>query len=92
MNILFVNCFFHLFDNLDCGAANRSTLFVKGLSKVGHVDVVSFTDQPLQSNIENCDVVFCQKLTPTPPPKNRLASFWHRLMATSLAMSENGLE
>lgn len=57
LNILFVTLTFRLFDHLDCGAANRSTLFVEALSKVGHVDVVSFLPEPLQSNIEGCDVL-----------------------------------
>lgn len=62
MNILFINCRYRLFDGLDCGAANRSTLFVKALSRVGHVDVVSFGNEPLVSNIANCDVVYSKPI------------------------------
>ena len=48
--ILFVSCKFRMFDNLDCGAANRSTMFVKSLSKIGSVNVVSFYKEPIKSN------------------------------------------
>lgn len=58
MNILFISCKFRLFDSLDCGASHRSTMFVKALSEVGHVDVISFYKEPVSSNIENCDVIY----------------------------------
>ena len=57
MNILFITCNFRMFDGIDCGAANRSTMFVKSLTKLGHVDVISFYKEPLTSNITNCEVV-----------------------------------
>lgn len=57
MNILFITCTFRIFDGIDCGAANRSTMFVKALSKLGHVDVISFCKTPIKSNIPNCDVI-----------------------------------
>lgn len=57
MNILFVNNFYHLFDKIDSGASNRSTMFIRALAQIGHVDVISFTDDEV-SNVENCDVVF----------------------------------
>lgn len=57
MNILFINCTYRLFDGIDCGAANRSTMFVKALSKLGHVDVVSFCEATIKSNIPNCEVI-----------------------------------
>lgn len=49
---------FRLFDGIDCGASNRSTMFVKALSQVGHVDVISFGGGPYRSNIDDCDIVF----------------------------------
>lgn len=63
MNILFVSCTYRIFDGIDCGAANRSTLFVEALSKVGHVDVVNFSKDSLSSNVSCCDVV-CNKNYP----------------------------
>ena len=58
MNILFVHDGpFRIFDNLDSGASVRNTLFVKALSQFGHVDVISFYEGELRSNIENCDVI-----------------------------------
>lgn len=58
MNILFVSCKFRLFDSLDCGASHRSTMLVKALSEIGHVDVISFCKDPVLSNITNCDVIY----------------------------------
>ena len=57
MNILFVNNFWHLFERFDSGASNRSTMFIRALAQIGHVDVISFTDNEV-SNVENCDVIF----------------------------------
>lgn len=48
-----------MFEGVDCGAGNRSTMFVKALALLGHVDVVSFYKEPIQSNVENCEVVYC---------------------------------
>lgn len=58
MYILFVHRYFRLFDKLDTGAANRNTMFVKALSQLGHVDIISFYGEPLVPNIDNCEVVF----------------------------------
>lgn len=58
MNILFVNVNWKLFEGMDSGAANRSTMFIRALAKLGHVDVVSFGSGELSSNIPNCDVVY----------------------------------
>ena len=66
MNILFVTCTFRVFDRIDCGAANRSTMFVKSLAKIGHVDVISFGKDVIKSNIPNCKVVYNQSI----PQKN----------------------
>ena len=59
MNILFISCNYRMFEGVDCGASNRSTMFVKALSNLGHVDVVSFYKEPIYSNVDNCDVVYC---------------------------------
>lgn len=60
MNILFISCNYRMFEGIDCGASNRSTMFVKALSELGHVDVVSFYKEPIRSNVDNCDVIYCQ--------------------------------
>ena len=57
MNILFVTCTFRVFGGIDCGAANRSTMFVKSLAKIGHVDVISFGEDTITSKITTCEVV-----------------------------------
>lgn len=61
MNILYVNTQFKLFDNLDSGAANRSTMFIRALASAAHVDVITFRGTEL-SNIPNCDVVYCEHI------------------------------
>lgn len=58
MNILFIHNNFRLFNNLDCGAANRNTIFVRSLVRLGHVDIISFFDEQIKSNIDNCNVVY----------------------------------
>lgn len=58
MNILFINVNWKLFNQADCGAGNRSTMFIRALAKLGHVDVVSFGSGELTSNIPNCDVIY----------------------------------
>lgn len=58
MNILFVSKRFRVFGQLDCGAANRSYMFVKALAQIGQVDVVSFCDGSQQSDIKNCRLVW----------------------------------
>lgn len=60
MNILFVNCKFGMLDIIDCGAANRTTMFVQALAQIGHVDVISFYGEKITSNIPDCDVVFSE--------------------------------
>lgn len=68
MNILFVSCEYNLFDKVDCGAANRSTMFVKALSQIAHVDVVFFGKETLHSNVPDCDIIF-NSFVKSPSPK-----------------------
>lgn len=62
MNVLFISCVYRIFDGIDCGASNRSTMFVKSLAKIGHVDVVSFGKDLLKSNIDNCEVIYNESI------------------------------
>lgn len=57
MDILFVNNIFPLFAKADSGASVRSMRIINALTKLGHVDVVSFLDDEV-SNLEQCDVVY----------------------------------
>lgn len=66
MNILFVNCKFGMLDIVDCGAANRTTMFVQALAQIGHVDVVSFYHDKITSNIPHCNVVYSGNVSSTP--------------------------
>lgn len=59
MRILFVNNKYKLFGEADSGASNRSTMFLRALASVGHVDVVSFV-KVCTSNIPNCDVIYSE--------------------------------
>lgn len=57
MNILFVSDIFRLFDDVDCGAGNRSTMFINALSQLGHVDIISFEGTPIRGYDNNCSVL-----------------------------------
>lgn len=59
MKILFVVTQCDIF-RINSGGANRNNMFVKALSEMGHVDVVSFNEEGLKSNIKNCDVIYSE--------------------------------
>lgn len=61
MNILFVNNFYNLFEKADCGASQRSMCMIRALSQMGHVDVVSFTDDT-ESNIHGVEVIYSKNI------------------------------
>lgn len=61
MNILFINNFFPIFAQSNCGASQRSMRLIKALAKMGHVDVISFAGKTT-SNIENVDVLFSDEV------------------------------
>lgn len=58
MRILFVSCQFGMLNHIDCGAANRSTMFVRALTLLGQVDVISFYKEQIISNIPQCSVIY----------------------------------
>lgn len=62
MNILFVSDIFRLFDDVDCGAGNRSTMFIKALSHLGNVDIISFEGTPIRGYGENCNVLYYKSI------------------------------
>ena len=62
MRILYINNYFSIFSGTDSGASNRSTMFIKALSCMGHVDVISFRGDSF-SNIENCDLIHTTSIT-----------------------------
>lgn len=45
-------------NNTRVGGSVRSTLLIEALSRLGHVDVISFLKEPVESTIPNCSVVF----------------------------------
>lgn len=59
MKILFVASECNVFD-VDSGGAMRNNLFVEALSRIGHVDIISFHQEALVSNIDNCDVIYSE--------------------------------
>ena len=61
MDFLFVTRYLEVMNNIRSGGGVRSTLLIEALSKMGHVDVISFGKEPVESTIPNCDVVFCGK-------------------------------
>lgn len=64
-----------MFGNIDSGASNRSTMFVTALTKLGHVDVISFVEGDV-SNVPNCEVIYCKSV-----PSVRKPGRWSKFMA-----------
>ena len=58
MKILYVIGFAGMFGVPNCGASQRNTLFAKALAQLGHVDVCSFSEEEIVSDIDGCDVVY----------------------------------
>lgn len=63
MRILYINNYFSIFSRLDCGASNRSTMFIRALADLGQVDVISFLGEET-SDIKNCTVIYSENLKP----------------------------
>lgn len=61
MKILFINNYFPIFGDADSGASNRSTMFIAALTKIGHVDVISFRGGD-KSNIDDCTVIYDKEI------------------------------
>lgn len=59
MDFLFVTRQMAVMNNTQVGGGVRSTLLIEALSKLGHVDVISFVKEPVESSIPNCDVIYC---------------------------------
>lgn len=59
MDVLFINNIFPLFAKADSGASVRSMRIINALTKMGHVDVISFLNDE-ESNVDNCDVIYSQ--------------------------------
>ncbi len=59
MNILFVvnRCKTYI---VNSGGALRNNLFLRALTELGHVDVISFWEDNLESNITNSDVLYSE--------------------------------
>lgn len=59
MNFLFVTRCMAVMNKTQVGGGVRSTLLIEALSRLGHVDVISFVKEPIESTIQNCDVIYC---------------------------------
>lgn len=62
MDFLFVTRNMAVMNNTQVGGGVRSTLLIEALSGLGHVDVISFAKEPIESTIPNCDVIFSGKV------------------------------
>lgn len=62
--ILFVVNWCGLF-HISSGGDLRNNLFAEALSKIGHVDIISFWQDELVSNMTNCDVIFSKVIADT---------------------------
>lgn len=58
MDFLFVSRRMAVMNKTQVGGGVRSTLLIEALSRLGHVDVISFAKEPIESTILNCDVIF----------------------------------
>lgn len=58
MDFLFVSRRMAVMNKIQVGGGVRSTLLIEALSRLGHVDVISFAKEPIESSIPNCDVIF----------------------------------
>lgn len=73
MKILYINNFFSLFGESDCGASTRSTMFISALAEVAHVDIISFRGS-LEIPISNCCAIYAKEIT-TKTKESRLDKF-----------------
>lgn len=78
MEILFIEISRRIFTPYS-GASVRTKLFVKALSEIAHVDVISLAIDDEVSDISNCDVVFSKKIL---NPINRLGGIRSIICAT----------
>lgn len=74
-----------MFENIDSGASNRSTMFVTALAKLGHVDMISFLDNEL-SNVPNCEVIYSKSV-----PSVRKSGRWAKLRAALTPWKVNSM-
>ena len=72
MKILYVIERYGMFGVPNNGASQRNTLFAKALAQFGHVDVCSFSEDEIVSDIEDCDVVYSN---PIQDESNRFARY-----------------
>ena len=59
MDFLFVTGHTPVMNRTQTGGGVRSTLLIEALSRLGHVDVISFVKEPVDSSMPNCDVIYC---------------------------------
>lgn len=85
MRILFVLDFYGLFGNPSSGASNRNTLFVQALTELGHVDVCSFSNEAIVSDIEDCDVVYSNQISYLREKRNKYVRSLHSLLQMSVS-------
>lgn len=65
MDFLFVSRRRAIMNNVRVGGGVRSTLLIEALSRLGHVDVISFDKDPVESTFPACNVIFSGE-----PPKS----------------------
>lgn len=73
MNFLFVSGRVAILNNVYGGAGVRSSAMIEALSKIGHVDVISFMKEQINSDIPNCDIIFSKEIGSDIQP------FWNRV-------------
>ena len=76
MNILFVDNHSKNPFDVQFGSIQRTNLFIQACANVGHVDLILFNNEKVESNIKNCDVIHCKDVTHTQPSK--ISEFWRK--------------
>lgn len=58
INFLFVNNYLGILENSDCGASVRSTMLIDSLARIGHVDIINFSEKKILSSTGKYDVIY----------------------------------
>lgn len=84
MRILLVIDRYSMFGIPNGGASQRNTLFVKALAQMGHVDVCSFSEEEIVSDIEDCDMLYSN---PVPEEGNRFVKNAKQIIGITISPS-----
>jgi glycosyltransferase, group 1 family len=76
MKILFVELHNSNPFNVTCGSIQRSNLLIQACAQISQVDVAVFDNNAI-SNIKNCNVVYCNKISRD--KRNKIREVWRKI-------------